>query len=159
MPQFDLDQGGRIPQVARTYLGPSVGWVPTDLPADVEFVISANIPIGAGFKGVLQIPFWLTIHGWNIYAGQSGSIIYDIYKTTKALYLGGHVPNPSDSICASDRPTLSGGVAASGTALIGWNTQINQNDVLGFNVVTVSSLQQVTLCLECVRINSPNLEG
>ena len=67
-------------------------------------------------------------------------------------YLAGTLPTPADSICGSALPTLTAGVAAESAVLTGWDTQINQNDVLTFHVNSISSLISATLILRCVRV-------
>ena len=44
MSNIDLDKGGRKPQNHRTYLGPTVGWVYTDEPTYIEWVLDDKIP-------------------------------------------------------------------------------------------------------------------
>jgi len=149
---IDLDKGGRIPQVVRTYLGPSMGWVNTDSPVNYQFTFDGggSTPL-TGARGPLIVPDYLTIFGWYILATASGSCVFDIQKVTLDQYLVGTLPGAGDSICGSNYPTLSSGTSASSTTLTGWTTQIAQNDVLSFVLSSVATIQQVTLVLRCIR--------
>lgn len=153
----DLDQGGGIPQVVRTYLGPSVGYKQTDSPVDIEYVISGGGGLAApGYQGALLIPDWLTIYGWTLLGDRSGSCVVDVWKTTKDLYIAGHVPTVADTITGSSKPTVTAAVAAESNTLTGWTTQINQNDVLAFNLDSVSSFFLITVILRCIRNIGPS---
>lgn len=150
---LDLDKGGRIPQVTPTYLGPTKGWVMTDAPTDIEFVINGGgLPITSGVKGALTIPEWVEVNSWVMLAQAVGDCQIDVWKITLDQYLAGTIPTSANSITGSDVPTLSGQSAASSTALTGWTTSIAQNDVLVFNVTGAATLFLVTLVLKCVRL-------
>lgn len=149
---IDLDQGGRIPQINRTYLGPSHGWILTDEPTDIEFVMDgAGATPLVGNRGFLVIPQWVTIVDWLLIGAQQGSIVVDIWKAPLSAVLTGHIMGPADSICGGNLPTLSNQSAAQGSPT-NWNTLINQNDVLAFNINSVNALTQVSIILQCVRL-------
>ena len=156
MSNIDLDQGGRIPQVLRTYLGPTVGYKQTDSPVDIEFMIdgSGSPPLIGDYPALL-IPDWLTIYEWVILGDQSGSCVVDIWKVTLDQYLAGTVPTVANTITGSVKPTVSGAVADSGTTLTGWTTQINQNDVIVFNVDSLTSFNWIHVILRCIRNIGP----
>lgn len=156
-PPIDLDKGGRIPQTVRTYLGPTTGWKYTDAPTDIEYVIGGGTDtISLGYKGGLVIPDWLHVNNWIILAPNVGSIVIDVYKITLTQYLAGTIPSGVNSITGTDIPTLSSSASAQSFALTGWNTRINQNDFLGFNVNSISSLTLCTLVVQCVRDIGPS---
>lgn len=151
VPPIDLDKGGRIPQVLNTYVGPSVGWVPTDYPTSIEFLIDGGgQTISTGFKGVLVIPFWLIINDWIIMSDVACSATIDIWKCPQANY----PPTIANSITGSAIPTITSAVFAKSSVLTGWNTEINQGDVLGINVssLTAGTPIRITFVIECVRI-------
>lgn len=153
MANIDLDKGGRIPQIVKTNVGPTLGWKMTDAPIDIEYVLDGGgIPIVAGYKGSLIIPDWCVVNNWVLLSDLVGSIVIDVWKIPLATYLAGTVPNSGNSITGTDIPTLSSQVARQSTLLTGWTTQINQNDVLAFNVNSASGVQRVSLILQCVRI-------
>lgn len=153
----DLDQGGRIPQGVRTNLGPSIGWKLTDAPTDIEYVIGGGSDtIAVGYKGGLIIPDWLHVNNWIVLAPNSGSIVIDVYKITLEEYLAGTIPSAANSITGTDKPTLSADSAAQSFALTGWETRIDQNDFLGFNVDSCSGLVLCTLVIQCVRDIGPS---
>lgn len=103
--------------------------------------------ITTGVKGFLEVPFACTITGVTLLSSDpavlAGSIVVDIWKDTYANY----PPTVADTITASARPTLSSAVKSKDTTLTGWTKAIAAGDVLGFNVVSVATLQRVMLSL------------
>lgn len=151
VPPVDLDKGGRIPQVTNVYLGPSVGWVPSDDPASIEYVIDGNgQALGPGYKGFLVIPFWLIVNDWILGADVSCTAQMDVWRCTQANY----PPVVANSIVGSAPPVLTAQSFAKSSTLTGWSIEINQGDVLGFNITSISvgAPTRLTLVLECVRI-------
>lgn len=151
VPPVDLDKGGRIPQVVNTYVGPSVGWVATDNPASIEYVIDGNgQSLSIGYKGFLIIPFWLIINDWILGADVSCTAVMDVWKCTQAQY----PPTVANSITGIAQPQLSNQALAKSSTLTGWNIEINQGDVVGFDIqsISVGAPTRLTLVLECVRI-------
>lgn len=157
MSNIDLDKGGRLPQNVRTYLGPTVGWKSTDSPVDIEWSIEGGgglIP--SGVKPPLLIPDWLTISGWMIFSKESGSIEIDLYRVTSQQYLAGTLPGPANTICPINKPSMSSAVAAQSSTIDGWQTLINQNDVIVLDVTSVVALTNVTFVLRCIRNIGPS---
>jgi len=153
----DLDQGGRIPQTVRTYLGPTTGWKLTDAPINFNFVIDGGGQLPSnGYKGQILSPDWCVIYSWILLSQTQGSCVIDVWKTTLDDYLAGTPPTVANSITGSDLPTLTNAYAAQSTALTGWTKQINQNDVIGFNLDSASVLTNVTIILQGVRIIGPS---
>lgn len=149
----DLDKGGRIPQVVNTYAGPTKGWIQTDSPVDIQWMLEGGgVVIPDGVKPPVQSPDWLVISSWIIYARQTGSIICDIWKVTQDEYLAGTIPSVANSICGSAKPQMAAATSASSSTLTGWTTNIAQNDVLVLNIDSLSSLLGFTLVLKCQRI-------
>ena len=149
---IDLDQGGRNQQIRPTYLGPSKGWIYTDEPAFIEFVVEGTVSqISAGYKGGLSIPLYLTINAWAIYADTTGSMVVDVYKLTRDQYLAGTVPSVANTIAGSALPTVTSNVAARSDTLTGWTTEIKQNDYVAFNVNSCTGILRASIILECVK--------
>ena len=103
--------------------------------------------ITTGVKGFLEVPFAGTITAATLLstdaAVTSGSIVIDVWKDTYANY----PPTSGDTITASARPTLTSATKSRDTTLTGWTTAISAGDILGFNVVSVSTLTRVVLSL------------
>lgn len=157
MPPLDLDQGGRIPQVVKTYLGPTTGWKYTDAPSYIEFVFNGGGGVLApGYYGALIIPDWLHVTNWVLASKQPGSAGVDVYKITLDQYLAGATPSAANSITGTELPTLNNSVCAQSSVLMGWTTRIDQKDVLGFNINFVTSIQELSLWLLCVRDIGPS---
>ena len=152
MTSIDLDKGGRQQQIRPTYLGPSKGWIYTDEPAMIEFVMEgAGAPISVGYKNGLLIPLWLIITGWSIFCDASGTIQIDVYKVSEADYLAGTVPTVANTITGSAVPKVTGAVAASSTTLTGWTTEIQQNDYIGFNIDSNAGVFKATIVIKCTK--------
>lgn len=119
-----------------------------ELDTAIAFVIDGvGATITIGVKGDLQIPFACTILGWSLFGDQSGSIVVDIWKDTP----GNFPPTIADVITASAKPTITTATNASSSTLTGWTTAIAADDVLRFNVNSVTSLQRATLSLKVRR--------
>lgn len=112
----------------------ALGWV----------VMGQGAAITAGTKG--SMPFYVdcTILSVELLADVSGSCVVDIYKDIRANY----PPNSGDSITASAKPTLSNAIRSHDTTLTGWTVDINRGDILRFEVVSSSTIQQLTCSLE-----------
>jgi hypothetical protein len=154
----DLDQSGLIPQKVKTWLGPSLGYAYTDLPTDIEFVITNPTGIQQGYAGGLVIPQTLTIVSWIVLAQQQGNIIFDVWKIPLATYLAGTPPSSGNSITGSEQPSLVNQFSNSKSTLVGWTKNITQNDFVAFNIASVSGISQINITLQCVRINSQTIE-
>lgn len=99
--------------------------------------------LATGIAGQLYVPFDCTITGVNLLADQTGSVVINIWKAAYASY----PPNSGDTICASDKPTISAAQKANDTTLTGWTTAISADDTLMFNVDSVSSITRLTITL------------
>ncbi len=108
-------------------------------------VDGAGSVLTTGVKDFIQIPFACTITAWTILSTDpavlSGDIEFDIYKDTYANY----PPDSGDSIVAAAPPEMTGADKATDSTLTGWTTAIAAGDVLGFEVVSVATLERVTL--------------
>jgi len=110
----------------------------------VTFIIDGGSnTITKGEKGHIQIPFPCTIQGVYAYADQTGSIVVDIWKDTHANF----PPTNADSICSATPVTIAAGVKASDVALTGWTVDIDEGDVLAYNVDSCTSIRRVTVTL------------
>lgn len=150
-PPIDLDKGGRIQQVRNTWCGPSVGWIPSDDPASIEYVIDGNgQALGTGYKGFLVIPFWLIINDWILGADTVCSATVDIWRCTQAQY----PPVLANSITGTAIPALTNQNFQKSSLLTGWSIEINQGDVIGYNIASITSgaPTRLTMILECVRV-------
>lgn len=111
----------------------------------IVFVIDGGgSTITTGVKGDIQIPFACTITAASLLADQSGSIVVDIWKDTYANF----PPTVADTITASAKPTISSATKATDSTLTGWTTSVDADDILRFNVSSVTNIQRVTLTLK-----------
>lgn len=100
--------------------------------------------ITTGIKGDIVIPFNCSIDSWYITADQVGSIVIDVWKDTLANY----PPLVDDSIAGTEKPTLSGTSFNSDTNLSTWDKSVSANDVIRFNVDSVSTVTRVNLVIK-----------
>jgi hypothetical protein len=98
--------------------------------------------ITTGTKGFIRVPYAGTLAEWSIVADQSGSIVIDVWKKANAI------PAVTETITASDKPTLSSAQINSSTALTGWTTSVAANDVFGFKVDSAATVTRVTIVLK-----------
>jgi hypothetical protein len=97
--------------------------------------------------GHVLIPAGFEIVEWTLLADQTGSIVVDIWKDTYANY----PPTVADTITAAAKPTISTAVKGQSSTLTSWTTTLAADDVLLFNVDSVTSIQSVTLFLKLER--------
>jgi hypothetical protein len=117
---------------------------------NIQVVIGDGIStITTGIKGDAEVPFDGTIVGWTLVegTGTTGSIVIDVWKDIYANF----PPTVLDTIAGSEKPTLSSAQKNQDLSLSTWTTAITRGDILRFNVSSVTSVKQVTLCLRCQR--------
>jgi hypothetical protein len=127
---------------------------PTGGPGTGTFTASLGITIdgggaapSAGVKGYLYVPFACTINSVTLAADQSGSAVIDIWKVAYVSF----PPTVTNTITASDLPTLSSAQDYQDSTLTGWTTSVNAGDVLAFNVNSASTLTRINLVLKVTR--------
>lgn len=114
-------------------------------PATINFAMDGGgSAITTGLKGFVQVPFNCTIVKVDLLADISGSVVVDIWRDTYA----NHPPTDADSITAAAPPTISGAVKSTNTTLTGWTTQLNEGDVLAFNVDSAATLTHLTVAIK-----------
>jgi hypothetical protein len=91
----------------------------------------------------IQVPFACEVLGWAILGTVSGSIVVDIWRDTVANF----PPTVGDTITGTGKPTVSSAASATGDTT-GWgSTALVKDDILRFNVDSVTSFTQVTVSL------------
>lgn len=75
--------------------------------------------------------------------GGPGNCVVDIWKDTYANF----PPLVSDSICASNKPTISAGVKYEDTTLTGWTTTVTAGDVLLFHLESTTAFSAIFITL------------
>ena len=106
--------------------------------------------ISTGSKGYLQVPFTCTLIGWTLIADADNSMVIDVKSATLAAWPADAVTTAS--IAASDKPTLSGKMAAKGLCT-GWTAAVAEGDILEFVVDSCAVITRATLQLHFVRTN------
>lgn len=120
---------------------------------DLTFVINgAGAAITTGIKGYIFIDFNCTINQATLLADRTGSIVVDIWECSYAQFDAGAThPVAGDKITGSTPPTITTATKAQDSTLSGWTTVISAGSVLGFNVNSASTIQQVTLALKVTK--------
>ncbi len=137
---------GTSGQLLRSNAGSAPTWASQSTAASI--VIDGNgAPFSTGVKAYLQIPFNATITSATLLAGSTGSVVVDIWKDTYANF----PPTVADSICSAAKPTITSGDKYTDSTLTGWTTTVNANDILAFNVDSVTNLIKLTISLTLVR--------
>jgi hypothetical protein len=96
-----------------------------------------------GIAADVYVPYACTITGVTMLADQTGSVIVDIWKVA----YGSYPATVTNTITASDLPTISSGVTSQDTTLTGWTTSISAGDTLRFNVNSVTAITRLNLTL------------
>lgn len=103
--------------------------------SSIEYIFDGGgQPLIVGMEGYLQIPFGCTILASNLFADQSGSIQLDVRKVTFA----GYPASGANSIVSADPPALAAAQKVTDSALTGWTTIVNPNDILVWHVTSTS---------------------
>ena len=106
-------------------------------------------------SGTIDVPLYLedtkmyytashpsTIRGWYINGDVSGSLVLDIWKKQAGI------PTNTDSICGTEKPTLTAQQQNSDTKLDTWTTNIEIGDTLGFEVESVVDITRAVLTIK-----------
>lgn len=110
----------------------------------INYIIDGGgLVITTGVKGFVEIPYAMTITGWQVFADQSGSVVVDVWKSTYANF----PPVVGGSIAGSEKPTLSSAQNNQNLSLSTWTTGLVAGDVLAFNVSSVSTVQRITVSI------------
>jgi len=116
--------------------------------SEVVFVIDGGgATIATGEKGHIPLPFAGEIVSASMETDQTGSIVVDIWKDTRANF----PPTDADSITASAPLTISADDNVEDTTLTGWTTAFSEGDILAYNVDSVTTVQRVTITLRVRR--------
>ncbi len=109
------------------------------------------IPTGAASRW-FTLDFAGTFVQWSLLANASGSVSIDLWKTTYSNFDAGAThPVAADKISASAPMTFSSATKGQSSTLTGWTTTFNAGDVLAFNVASVSTCTQITICLKVTK--------
>lgn len=100
----------------------------------------------------LEVDFAFSIVQWSIIAKQSGSISIDLWRTTHTLFdSGGTHPVAADKISATAPITFSSATKGSDATLTGWTKTIAAQDILAFNIASVTTCTQVVISLKVTK--------
>ena len=109
------------------------------------FIDSTPDNISIGKKGYRSIPYDCQALEWYVVAGQTGSIQFDVKKSSFANY-------PSTTtIVGSDYPSLSGQFKASNTGITAWSG-MSAGDMIDFVINNNTDIQSVGLFIKIRRI-------
>lgn len=115
-------------------------------PGGVGFTVDGGAsPPTPGIQGFIQVPYTGTITGWTVLTNVSGSIVFDVRKSTFAGY------PTTTSIVASAPPTVSASQKGTSTTLTGWTTSVTAGDVILFILSSVSTVTLATVTLTIKR--------
>lgn len=99
--------------------------------------------ITTGVKGFVEIPYNMTITGWQIFADQVGSVVVDVWKDVYANF----PPTVADTITGSEKPTLASAQSNQDLSLTTWTTSLIKGDILAYNVDSASTIQRITISI------------
>lgn len=112
--------------------------------AGIEFIIDAGgTPLVPGLKGYLEVPFACTVLSWKLVSPEVGDAVVDIYSDTYA----GFGSNTS-MVGAGTKPSLTAANKNAAEPPV-WDTlAVPGGNLLGFNLVSVSGLKQLSISLK-----------
>lgn len=112
----------------------------------ITFNINGNgsaIGTGTVVGSDLYVPYACTITAATLVADASGSIVVDVW----AQAFGSGVPTVSQSIVASDAPTLSSAQSSTDTTLTGWTTAVAEATWFRLHVNSATTCKAACLVL------------
>jgi hypothetical protein len=102
--------------------------------------------ITSGTKGYIAVPYTGIIRSWTIIGDQSGSIVFNVYKTNSQVPMV--LPTSTTAITDSMLPTVASAVGSNSVVLTSWITNVVTGDIIGFNVTNnATSFTRATLQL------------
>ena len=118
------------------------------LVSGLEFIISnLGFVLITGVQPYLTVPYAATITGATMVSAPTGSITVDVWRCSYTQFDGGIThPVVADSITGGNPLIISSGTKVTSN-LGGWNTSLNQGDVLAFNISSVASATEATITL------------
>lgn len=139
------------------YIYSSSGWseIKTSENGSNDAIDSITIVFDAGVDGEISVdsqtdifvPYGCTIKAYTMLAVGPGSITVNVWKNTFENF----PPNASDSICASNRPTITEGIKSQDLTLSGWSTSVIAGDTIRANVDSCAGISRVSLTLTVER--------
>lgn len=110
----------------------------------INFIIDGGgSAITTGVKGFVEIPYAMTITGWQVFADQVGSIVVDVWKDSYTNF----PPTVARTITGSQKPTLSSAQSNQNLSLSTWTTAASGGDILAYNVDSVSTVTRITVSI------------
>ncbi len=97
-----------------------------------------------GVKGYVTIPYDCVITGWDIIGNTTGNCVIDVWRSSV-------IPTPSDSITGTEKPTLTTQQMGRDDNLTTWNTVVNKNDIITFNLESSSIVTRITLIIKVLK--------
>jgi hypothetical protein len=97
-------------------------------------------------KSFYTVTFNGTIEGWYLTADAVGDLVLDVWKAANAI-----PTSAVQSICGTEKPTLSAQQMASNQTLSTWTTAVVPGDVLNFAVESASVIKKATLVLRILK--------
>jgi len=104
-------------------------------------VDGAGTALTTGSKGYKQIPFDCTVTGWVVTSKETGSIVFDIKRSTYAGF-----PTTS-TIAGTEKPTLSAAQKNEDLTLSTWTTSLSAGDIVEFVVDSASTVTRATVTI------------
>ena len=100
-------------------------------------------PLETGIWGDVPVHFDGTILRWRLITLEEGDLEIDIWKSDYP----GFPPDVSSSITGTDIPNVSAAQKNESVALTGWDTTVNEGDILRFNIDSADTITKATLTL------------
>jgi len=119
--------------------------VPGTIPAAIKVagltVDGGGTAITTGVKGYLFLPVDGVITAATLLADQVGDVVIDVWRSTYGTF----PPTSGQSITGGTPPTLVGSASSHDVSLMRWTRDVSAGDVLGFSVLSATTVTRVTL--------------
>lgn len=113
----------------------------------INFIVeNVNSVIVPGQIDYVRVPYAGKLLDWTIIADQQGSVVVDVWKASENT-----IPTQANSICTINKPALSNALIGYMTASAWTNDIIDQDDVVGFHVVSVAGIKKFRLSIKTIK--------
>lgn len=113
----------------------------------INFIVdNGNSVIVPNQVDYVRVPYAGKLLDWTIIADQQGSVVIDVWRSSENT-----LPTQANSICTVNKPSLSNASIGYMTLSAWTNEDISQDDVFGFNVVSVSGIKKFRLSIKTIK--------
>lgn len=122
------------------------------LPCAIELTVDAGgQPLQPGISPYIEIPFDMILTSAVMMLDKNGSAVVEPWVCTKVAFNPPALPTTANKISGTHPMTIAAGVLSEDDALTGWTIDLNEGDILAFNINSAATATKLTASLKGVR--------